>query len=281
MAPKFRSIGAAHSGHLSHRESSARVSAPGEGLQTIEGPTPPHPNPLPTGEREQAEFAARSLYRLLAWLSPSFPVGAYSYSSGIEWAVEAGDITDAESLRRWLTIVIAEGGGFCDAIFLVHAHRSLADSNDRTLRGVAELAAAFVPSKERHLETTAQGAAFIEAMRAAWPCAALDRLAEAWTGPVAYPVAVGLSAAGHGIAVEPTVHAYLHAVSASLISAGMRLIPLGQSDGQRVLAALEPVVEATAQRALAASLDDVATAALRADLSGMRHETLYTRIFRS
>jgi urease accessory protein len=226
-------------------------------------------------------LAAPALYRLMAWLSPSFPVGTFSYSSGIEWAVEAGDITDAEGLRRWLSLVISEGSGFCDAVFLVHARRSVADGNDRALHAVAELAAAFAPSKERHLESTAQGAAFIEAMRAAWPCAALDRLAEAWTGPVAHPVAVGVAAAGHGIAAAPTVHAYLHAVTAGLISAGVRLIPLGQSGGQRVLAGLEPVVEATAQRALTASLDDVGSAVLRADLASMRHETQYTRIFRS
>ena len=108
----------------------------------------------------------------MAWLSPSYPVGAFSYSSGIEWAVEAGDIKDADSLRRWLAVVIGEGGGFCDAVFFVHAHRSLADAaTTAALRTVAELAAAFAPSKERHLETTAQGAAFIEATRAAWPCA--------------------------------------------------------------------------------------------------------------
>ena len=115
---------------------------------------------------------------------------------------------------------------------------------------VAELAAAFVPSKERHLETTAQGRAFIEATRAAWPCAALDRFAAAWDGPVAYPVAVGVTAAGHGIALEAALSAYLHAVTANLISAGVRLIPLGQTDGQRLLAALEPAVAATAARAL-------------------------------
>ena len=193
-------------------------------------------------------MSSAALYRLMAWLSPSYPVGAFSYSSGIEWAVEAGDIKDADSLRRWLAVVIGEGGGFCDAVFFVHAHRSLADTDDTALRTVAELAAAFAPSKERHLETTAQGAAFIEATKAAWPCPALDRLAAAWTGPVAYPVAVGVTAAGHGIALEPALHAFLHAVTANLISAGVRLIPLGQSDGQRVLAALEPVVEATARR---------------------------------
>ncbi len=227
------------------------------------------------------EVSSAALYRLMAWLSPSYPVGAFSYSSGIEWAAETGDIRDADTLRHWLAVVIGEGSGFCDAVFFVHAHRSLADADDRALTAVAELAAAFAPSKERHLETTAQGAAFIEATRAAWFCPALDRLAAVWTGPVAYPVAVGVTAAGHGIALKPALHAFLHAVSANLISAAVRLVPLGQSDGQRVLAALEPLVDATARRALITPLDDVGSAAMRADLASLLHETQYTRLFRS
>jgi urease accessory protein len=225
--------------------------------------------------------SSAALYRLMAWLSPAYPVGAFSYSSGIEWAVEAGDVKDAGSLKRWLAVVIGEGGGFCDAVFFVHAYRSLADSGNDALRAVAELAAAFAPSKERHLETTAQGAAFIAATKAAWSCEALERLAAAWDGPVAYPVAVGVTTAGHGIALEAALQAYLHAVTANLISAGVRLIPLGQSDGQRVLAALEPVVEAAAQKALATPIEQVGSAAFRADLASLLHETQYTRLFRS
>ena len=160
------------------------------------------PAPQDDGER----LAASSLYRLMAWLSPAFPVGAFSYSSGIEWAVEAGDIKDAETLRGWLGVMLVEGGGFCDAVFFVHAHRAVAD--DKALHAVAELAAAFAPSKERHLETTAQGNAFIEGVRAAWPCSAIDRLKAVWTGPVAYPVAVAVAAAGHGIALEPALSAF-------------------------------------------------------------------------
>ena len=113
-----------------------------------------------------------ALYRLMAWLSPSFPVGAFSYSSGIEWAVEAGDIKDAEMLKAWLGVMLVEGGGFCDAVLFAHAHRAVRDADDKALHDVAELAAAFAPSKERHLETTAQGNAFVEATRAAWICAA-------------------------------------------------------------------------------------------------------------
>jgi urease accessory protein len=222
-----------------------------------------------------------AFYRLMAWLSPSFPVGAFSYSSGIEWAVEAGDITDAATLKAWLAVMLAEGGGYCDALLFVHAHRAASGGDDRAIHAVAELAAAFAPSKERHLETTAQGNAFVEATRGAWPCSAIDRLETVWDGPVAYPVAVATASAGHGIGLEQALAAYLQAVAANWVSAGVRLIPLGQSDGQRVLAALEPAVAATAKRALAAKLDDIGSSAFRADLASARHETQYTRLFRS
>src|SRR3954464_15775995 len=158
------------------------------------------------------EPSASAVYRLMAWLSPAYPVGAFSYSSGIEWAVESGDITNAATLQRWLGVMIAEGGGFCDAVFFAHAHRAVEADDAKSLRDVAELAAAFAPSKERHLETTAQGRAFIEATRAAWPCDALDRLSVIWDGPVAYPIPVAVAAAGHGIALEPALSAYLHAI---------------------------------------------------------------------
>jgi urease accessory protein len=220
-----------------------------------------------------------ALYRLMAWLSPAFPVGAFSYSSGIEWAVEAGDIRDAASLKDWIEIIIAGGGGFCDAVFLVQAHGAL--KQDQALREICELAAAFVPSKERQLETTAQGRAFIDTARAAWPCAAIERLLALWDGPIAYPVAVGIVSAGHGIALAPALSAYLQAVSANLVSAGVRLVPLGQTDGQRVLAGLEPVVADTAARALVTPREEIGGAAFRADLASMRHEGQYTRLFRS
>jgi len=222
-----------------------------------------------------------ALYRLLAWLSPAYPVGAFSYSSGIEWAVEAGDISDAASLRGWLAVMIGEGAGYCDAVFLVHAHRAIDDGDDAALRAVAELAAAFAPTKERHLETTAQGRAFLDTTRAAWPTPALDRLLAVWDGNVVLPVAVGVACAGHGVALAPALYAFLHAMTANLISTGVRLVPLGQTDGQRVLAALEPVVAATAERALVTALDDVGGAAFRSDIASMRHETQYTRLFRS
>lgn len=227
------------------------------------------------------EDEAAALYRLMTWLSPSFPVGAFAYSSGIEWAVEAGDITDAASLRGWLAAMLADGSGFCDALFLAQSHRAASEHDHSGLKEIAELAAAFVPSRERQLETTTQGRAFIEIARAAWNSPGLDAMIAACDGAIVYPVALGIVSAVHGIPLAPLLRAFLHAVVSNWISAGSRLIPLGQTDSQRVLADLEPVVAATATRAGAASLDDLGSATFRADLASLRHETQYTRLFRS
>ena len=235
----------------------------------------------PVDRDEMPDTEAAALYRLMTWLSPSFPVGAFSYSSGIEWAVEAGEIMDAASLRDWLASMLADGAGFCDGVFLAQAHRAATSADAAGLRDIAELAAAFVPSRERYLETSAQGRAFIDIIRSAWNCDGLDQRVSACDGVIVYPVAVGLVSAAHAIPLAPAMHAFLHALVSNWISAGARLVPLGQTDCQRVLAQLEPIVVSTGKRALEASLDDLGSATFRADLASMRHETQYTRLFRS
>jgi urease accessory protein len=238
--------------------------------------------PKPARDRSgMTEREAAALYRLMTWLSPSFPVGSFCYSSGIEWAVEAGDIKDAASLRDWLAAMLADGPGFCDGVFLTQAHRAAEFCDDGALRDIAELASAFVPSRERQLETSAQGRAFIEIARSAWNCDGLDAMIARCEEMIVYPVAVGLVSAAHAIPLAPTLHGFLHALTSNWISAGSRLIPLGQTDSQRVLASLEPVVAATAGRAISATLDDLGSATFRADLASLRHETQYTRLFRS
>jgi urease accessory protein len=228
---------------------------------------------------KDAPLAAAALYRLMTWLSPAYPVGAFTHSSGIEWAVESGSIRDAETLRDWLDCLLSDGAGGNDAILFATAHRAATAGDAAQLAAIAELATALVPNRERHLETTLQGRAFLEATRAAWPCQALDLLPAA--DPIAYPVAVATAAAGHGIPCDPALLAFLTAVTANWISAGVRLIPLGQTNGQRVVRALEPAVAATARFALAATLDDIGSATFRADLTGVLHETQYTRLFRT
>jgi urease accessory protein len=195
--------------------------------------------------------------------------------------VEAGDVNDAASLRGWLAAMLVDGSGFCDGVFLAQTHRAASARDDGGLREIAELAAAFVPSRERQLETSTQGRAFIDIARAAWSHDGLDALIAASGGAIVYPVAVGLVSAAHQIPLAPAMHAFLHAVVSNWISAGTRLVPLGQTDSQRIMAALEPVVVATARRALIASLDDLGSTTFRADLASLRHETQYTRLFRS
>jgi urease accessory protein len=155
---------------------------------------------------------ADALYKLMAWFSPSYPIGAFSYSSGLEWAVEARDISDADTLLDWLKVMMSDGAGFCDGVFFAHAWRACNTPDEDALRMVIELAAALTPSRERFLETTAQGCAFLDATRAAWPCAALDRLAAMGEDALAYPVVAGAAAAGHDIPLPPALSAYLQAL---------------------------------------------------------------------
>ena len=219
------------------------------------------------GDAEGAAAPVHHHLRLQTWLSPAFPIGAYAYSHGLEQVVDDGDITNGDTLRLWLTDTLAHGSGHNDAILLRHAHRT------RDHAKLNDLAVAIAPSRERRMETLDQGTAFVAA-------------AATWAPPplperVAYPIAVGAMAAAHGIDEDTTAAAYLQAFTANLISAAVRLVPLGQSTGLRVLAVLEPVVLQVAAATRDATLDDIGGCAFRSDLAAMRHETQYTRLFRT
>jgi urease accessory protein len=219
--------------------------------------------------------ADAALYRLLTWLSPAYPVGAYSYSHGIEYAVEAELVRDRATLVDWIAYAVMHGAGLTDTALLAAAWRG--DDLDE----ICALADAWRGSAETALESRAQGAAFLAATRAAWPHAALDELALRHHGEAMLPIAVGVAAKAHGVPLDATLMAYLHAFAGNLVSAGMRLIPLGQTEGQRAIAALEPAIADAARAARDTPLDAVGTAAPTIDWCSMRHETQYTRLFRS
>jgi urease accessory protein len=222
------------------------------------------------------------LYRLMTWLSPAYPVGAYSYSHGLEFAVEQGLLPDAKSLTGWISSILRRGAGQVDGALLASAWRAADAGDEAALQAIAERAAAWRGSAELVLEADAQGAAFLSATRAAWPHVMLDRLALLQARhAIPLPVAIAVAAACHAVPLAPTLSAYLHSFAANLVSAGMRLIPLGQSAGQAVIAALEPVVADAARAALEAELDEVGTAVPVVDWCSMQHETQYTRLFRS
>ena len=219
---------------------------------------------------------ARALLRLQAWLSPAFPTGGFAYSHGLEWAVEQGWVHDGATLQDWLTDLLRRGAGRSDAILLRHAHRA---PDLDALAAVADLALASQTGRERHLETTGQGNAFTAAA-GAWHPAILNDLA-ARVGDIAYPVAVGALAGEQGIDEDMATAALLQAFTATLISAAVRLVPLGQTTGLAVLAALEPVVLDVTAATRGATLDDIGGACFRSDLAALRHETQYTRLFRT
>jgi urease accessory protein len=229
-------------------------------------------------------ISTTGVYRLAVWLSPAFPVGAYTYSSGIEHAVEAGLVIDAESLFAWVAAMLRTGQGRVDADFFRDAYAAAADGSEEDLATVAEMADAMRGTRELALESASQGDAFLSAVRAAWPEPRLDALAAqlaALRRKPAYAVAVGVTAAVHAVPRREALTAFLHAVAANLVSAGLRLIPLGQTDGQRVTARLEPVVVRAADDALRRSRSDIGAATPMVDWTSIQHETQYTRLFRS
>lgn len=217
------------------------------------------------------------LYRLLSWLSPSYPVGAFSYSHGLEHAVETGRVATAEDVSAWVSTVLLMGTGRVDGVLFREAYSAVAGANWDHLDHVIDLGNAFQATSEFALETRAQGNAFIKATLAAWPADALTRIED---GAV-YPVAVAVACAAHGIDLKTALHVYFHAFSANLVSAAVRLVPLGQTDGQRAIATLSGAVTGAQDQALTIPLDDIGSAAPLIDLASMHHETQYTRLFRS
>lgn len=215
-----------------------------------------------------------ALQKLLTWLSPAFPVGAFAWSAGFETVIADKSIRDAATTQNWIEGALFHGGINTDAILLAEAHRSHADVNQ--LQDLADLCLALTPARERHSETTATGDAFALAARA-WPSEVYARLPQ----PCPYPVAVGAIAAAHGVALLPTLTAFLASVVHAQVSVAVRLVPIGQTDGLAIIAALEPLIAERAAAIQHLALADLGAIAYAADIAQMRHETLPTRIFKS
>ena len=245
-------------------------------------PSPaPHPHPSPPPLAGEGRGGG-SLYRLLTWLSPTFPVGAFSFSHGLEASVASGAVDGRDALERWITAVVTHGSGRIDVDILRDAYRAAAAEDLAALAQANRRGLAFRATCEMALETAAQGAAFLDTCRAAWPDPFLDRWAAALEdGPVCYAAAVGAATARAGIPLEWALTAYLQAVAANLVSAGLRLGIIGQTDGQRILAALEPIIASAATAAADRGPESFGSATFAVELASMMHETQYTRLFRS
>ncbi len=218
--------------------------------------------------------AGRALLRLMAWLSPAFPVGSFSYSHGLEHAVHDGHVGDDADLRAWIEVLLRYGSAWNDAVLLAEAWRRARGSRDFT--ELAGLADALAGSRERQMETLLQGAAFVKAA-SNWPAGVMKELPE----DCAYCVAVGALAGAHGVALADALGAFLQAFASNLAQAGIRLGVTGQQGAVALIAGLEPTVAEVAARAAVSSLDDLGACAMISDVAAMRHETQYSRLFRS
>lgn len=236
----------------------------------------------PASPPERGGSRERSALPLLAWLSPQFPVGSFAYSHGIEWAVEAGDVQNADSASDWIAALLAYGALRNDLILAACAHRAVVENNDAQLCSLAELALALAGSRERRLETSAQGNAFRTAISAAWTTPDVERIfAALGDRDVAYPIAIGSTCGAYGVAREAMLEGYALAMVQNLVSAVIRLSVVGQSNGQRIISGLMATAQRGAAEAHDASLDDLGSAAFNSDIASIRHETQRTRLFRS
>jgi urease accessory protein len=230
--------------------------------------------PAPTTAMTMSTETA-GLYRLLAWASPAFPTGAFSYSHGLEAAAESGAVRDRATLEGWIAAIVTKGSGRIDADILRDAWRAAAAADEAALEEVNHRGTAYRATAELALESSQQGEAFVAAHGAAWGTSlASDE------GP-SHAAVFGVAAARAGIALSNALTAYLQAFAANLMSAGLRLGIVGQTDGQRILATLEPVVAQAVEASLARDPEDFGAATFAADLASMAHETQYTRLFRS
>lgn len=206
---------------------------------------------------------------LAQWFSPSYPLGSFAYSHGLEQAIVEGHVTSAATLKAWLHDVVLHGSGRNDCILLRAAY---AADTDAALTEVDAYARAFAASAERLSEAQVQGDAFARTTQAIWGIGG---------GPACYPVAVGAAAARADLPVALTAQMYLHAFVSNLVSAAVRLVPLGQTEGQATLAALTPLCLQVTEETAGCGLDDLGGTAFLSDIAAMRHETLEHRIFRS
>jgi len=233
---------------------------------------------------EVKSFEPLAFLRQQSWLSPAFPTGSYSYSHGIEWAVESGYIQDRKSLVDWLEADLRYGSGRNESIFFMEAWRCAMNDDCRRLLKVSELAAAFRGTSEFALETSQQAKACLATLTCVWPDPLIEDLSVCLSdlriAPV-FSVILGIGTARQHISAAFALPAFLQSYLANLVTAGVRLVPLGQTDGQLAIAELEAAVLAVAAQAEKATIHDLGSAAYMVDLASALHETQYTRLFRS
>jgi len=225
-----------------------------------------------------------SLLNLLTLVSPSFPVGGYAYSHGIEYAVERKNIQNEQDLCLWIEAILSQGAGRIDGLLFRITWQAVTDENFNKLKWVAERGDIMRSTNETALESSSQGEAFLETVRGVWESEKIEvvmSIIEEIERKPTYAIAVAIVLAVSGVPLRAALLAYFHSFSSNLVSAGIRLIPLGQAAGQRCIQLIKPIIKTSIEAALCDDFEDIGTAAPIIELASMKHETQYTRLFRS
>lgn len=222
-----------------------------------------------------------TLDKLFIWLSPAFPVGAFAFSHGLERAVEDGLVAGRDSLEPWIEGLVDFGSLRNDLILLSVAWKSCITDDMTGLGTIVELGSALQPAMERSNESHTQGTSFLKTIAEAWPSHRLDRFLQEVPAKVAYPVAVGIAAAAHELPLAGTSRIYATQFVGNLLSAAIRLGVIGQTDAQRIHAALLEPIAGRVSWTCEAGIEDIGGACWIADIAAARHETQHTRLFRS
>lgn len=219
-----------------------------------------------------------ALIRLLHLASPTLPVGAYTYSQGLEWVVETGAVKDEATALSWIGDCLAFGIARFEAVYLAHM---LAAWKQGDMGRLVELDAEFIASRETaelRAETLQMGYSLTRLLSdlADFPAAALTDFSRP-----SFPLAWSCAAAAWDISSPDAVGGYLWAWAENQVLATVKAVPLGQTAGQRMLLALGQRIPALADEAAVSPIDATHNYLPAFAVACSRHETQYTRLFRS
>jgi urease accessory protein len=237
-----------------------------------------------TAPEAGAPLAGHALWQLLQISDQLFPTGAYAFSHALETYVELGLVHDRASCQQLLVNVCENALGPCDMVFCTHAFQ-LADKQDlQTLVNLDRLLQAYKVPQELRLESQHTGQAFLRASLALGPPPLVQTFlqeVQQGTAPGNHAIAFGLVAQSLGLSEAHAVQGYLYNITAGWVAAALRLVPLGQAEGQRLLHDLAPTLLTVQQRYGHLTPAEAWSCTPGLDIRSMQHERLYTRLFRS
>jgi urease accessory protein len=216
---------------------------------------------------------------ILQLASPALPVGAYSYSEGLEMLIENGTITNVENLQYWLKSELVYGSIRLDVAVMVRGFHAVQLGDLEALKRWNLWLSAARDTEELRAASWQMGRSLMQLLGKLEP--EILPVVNAVGYPGNYAIAFAIACAHWDINIQAALLAYLHSWANNLITAGIKLIPLGQTAGQELLMGLQPLLTSTVGEILTMADDDLGCCNWGLSLASMQHETQYTRLFRS